>query len=286
MEMSFPLTTNTSPLFGEFVTASWLPHIQAHNASWKLAKNICKNHILPEFGSKRLTSITTDDVQKWLACTEKPTCAPSTYNRRLQVLKSIFRLARENGLLIESPTSGIHTKRIKKTRWPSLDRAHLFLLQAALEDSPKVEAKAIALLLFTGARKNEILRARWENLFLQEGVLLVSRVGIPPYRRIWLSAEAQAIFRTIPRHPDSPWIFPGRDNAKPISDIFWFWKGLRSELGLDTLSIRDLRYIFADLQLRGGMSIHTLRRSMGVKDLRELNARLLCSGVLPVIHQS
>ena len=66
--------------------------------------------------------------------------------------------------------------------------------------------------------------------------------------------------------------------AKPVSDIFLFWKELRAELGLEDLSIRDLRYVFADWQLRSGMSMPTLQRCMGIADARNLNPLLDVSG--------
>lgn len=262
-----------APRLSDFVSANWLPHIRVHNTSWKLDESICKKHIIPTFGSKALTSITEEDVRRWVAGFEKHKCALSTRNRRVQVIRSIFRLAVESCILTESPASAILTKRVKKVRWPTLDSECLTLLLDTLNRSTKREAQAIALLLLTGARKNEILHARWENLFLHEGVLLVPRIGTPPYRTIWLSEEVREIFRTILRRKDSPWIFPGRDIAKPISDIFLFWKELRTELGLETLCIRDLRYIFANWQLRAGMPMSTLKRHMGVAEMRYLNAR-------------
>lgn len=277
MEMPMTPLPNNSLLAG-FVSATWLPHIKARKASWQFEANIARNHILPVFGAQRLAAITRADVERWLAEFARRKSAPSTRNRRLHVLKSIFSLAVEKGLLSTAPTRGIQTPRVKKTCWPSLDTAHLSFLLDALSRSPKREARAIALLLLTGARKNEILHARWEHLFLEEGLLLAPRVGTPPYRKIWLSAEAREIFRAIPRHQDSPWVFPGRDSDKPVSDIFLFWKELRAELGLEALSIRDLRYVFADWQLRSGMAMPTLQRCMGVTELRDLTARQRCAG--------
>ncbi len=266
------------PSLAEFVSAAWLPHIRTRKASWKLDESIAKNHILPVFGHKSLDDILEADVQRWLTKLERQNCAPATRNRRFHVLKGIFDLAVERSLLTAAPTRQIRCARVAKTRWPSLDREHLAFLLDVLSRSGRREAKALALLLLTGARKSEILTARWENLFLEENLLLAPRTGAATWRRIWLSPEAVEIFRAIPRQEGSPWIFPGRDMAKPVSDIFLFWKELRAELGLEDLSIRDLRYVFADWQLRSGMSMPTLQRCMGITDMRELHARLLCSG--------
>ena len=266
------------PSLAEFVSAAWLPHIRTRKASWKLDESIAKNHILPVFGHKSLDDILEADVQRWLTKLERQNCAPATRNRRFHVLKGIFDLAVERGVLAAAPTRQIRCARVAKTRWPSLDREHLSFLLEVLNRSERREARALALLLLTGARKNEILTARWENLFLEENLLLASRTGTSALRRVWLSPEAAAIFRRIPRQADSPWIFPGRDKTRHVSDVFLFWKEARAVLGLEDLSIRDLRYVFADWQLRSGMALPTLQRCLGITDMRELHARLLCPG--------
>ncbi|WP_297047061.1 tyrosine-type recombinase/integrase [uncultured Desulfovibrio sp.] len=271
-------TGRDAPSLADFVRGTWLPRIRARKASWRLEENTAKNHILPVFGQERLDAIAEADVRRWLAGFERQNCAPATRNRRFHVLKGIFDLAVETGALAAAPTRRIRCPRVAKTRWPSLDRERLSRLLDFLDRSGRREARALALLLLTGARKNEILTARWENLFLEENLLLASRTGTSALRRVWLSPEAAAIFRRIPRQADSPWIFPGRDKTRHVSDVFLFWKEARAVLGLEDLSIRDLRYVFADWQLRSGMALPTLQRCLGITDMRELHARLLCPG--------
>lgn len=265
-------------LVAEFVSATWLPHTKTHKASWKLEESIAKNYILPVFGAKSLDAVSEADVQRWLDDFEKERCAPATRNRRLYVLKSIFSLAVKKGQLGESPTAHLHSSRIKKARWPSLDGEHLGDLLTALRESPRKEARAIALLLLTGARKSEILNARWENLFLEEGLLLTSVGAGGTARKVWLSADAKEILRYIPRVEGTPWIFPGRDITRPISDIFLFWKELRATLGLDDLTIRDLRYVFAEWQLRSGLSPMAVQSCLGITDMRRVNRYLVTPG--------
>lgn len=269
--------TQEPPSLADFVRAAWLPHIRTRKASWKLDENIAKNHILPVFGLKRLDAITEADVRRWLAGFERQNSAPATRNQRFHVLKGIFDLAVERGVLTAAPTRQIRCARVAKTRWPSLDREHLSFLLGILHKSDRREARALALLL-TGAHKNEILTARWENLFLDENLLLAPRTGTAVWRRIWLSPEAREIFQSIPRQAGSPWVFPGRDKTKPISDIFLFWKELRAELGLEGLSIRDLRYVFADWQLRSGMSVTSVKLCLGIGDMRHINKRMIVRG--------
>lgn len=265
-------------VLAEFVGDTWLPHVRMNKSSWKLEESIARNYILPVFGAKALSDISEADVQRWLDNFVKAGCAAATRNRRLHVLKSIFNLAAQTGRFCESPTDQLHSTRVKRTSWPALDGKRMGKLLTALNESQRREARAIALLLHTGARKSEILNARWENLFLEAGLLLTYRAEGGPGRKVWLSAEAKKILRSIPRQEGSPWIFPGRDSTRPISDVFLFWKELRSELGLGDLSIRDLRYVFAEWQLRSGISPVAIQSCLGISDMRHVNRQLVHSG--------
>lgn len=113
----------------------------------------------------------------------------------------------------------------------------------ALEKSDRPEAFALRLLLLTGGRKSEILKARWENVRLDQRLLTVplSKSGRP--RHILLSEEAIKILRALPRTPGNPWLFPGHAPGKPLSDIYRFWNELRRSLGLADVRIHDLAHL-------------------------------------------
>lgn len=105
-------------------------------------------------------------------------------------------------------------------------------------------------------------------------MLLVPRLGTLAHRKVWLSSEAQVILHAIHKCEDSPCVFLGRSGAKPISDIFQLWKELRADLGHDALSISVLRYVFADWQVRAGMSPVAVERSMGIQDMCDIEEHM------------
>lgn len=251
-----------SSLLADFVRDIWLPLIKTRKASWLVDERIAKKHILPALGGKYLDEIDKNTILHWLQSFDRQDCALTTRNRRLDVLKSICNLAVEKGYLLEAPTHHVPCVRVEKNEGPSLNYDKFSALLNRLKQSDKKEAKAIALLLVTGARKSEILTARWENLFPEEHVFLAPGITPSRCRKIWLSAEALRIVHSIPRHRGSPWIFPGRDVKRPISDVFLFWKELRAEFGLNTVRICDLRHIFAEWQLKSGTSPAVLQRCL------------------------
>jgi len=137
-----------------------------------------------------------------------------------------------------------------------------------LERSDRPETAALLLLLLTGARKSEILKARREHVDLERGLLTVplSKSGKP--RHISLSREAAAVIRSLPRIPGVPWLFPGRAPDKPLSDIYLFWNGLRRRIGLDDVRVHDLRHTFAGFLVTAGHSLYEVQKLLGHSDPR------------------
>lgn len=125
------------------------------------------------------------------------------------------------------------------------------------------KAKILCLLALTGARKSEILRAKWEYLDKTRHILKVPLSKSGKSRSIILSAEALAVFESIRPLGASPWIFPGRDPAKPISDIFDYWNKIRRELNLEAVRVHDLRHTFASVLVNSGHSLYEVQKLLG-----------------------
>ena len=200
--------------------------------------------------------------------------APATCNRILAVFKTVCELAERKGLIQpgHSPCDGVKPFKIlvQKENHLSGEQAKILkkALEKILETAPVQAAVVILLLLLTGARKREILNARWENVYLDMNLLIVPLSKSNKARHIALSSEAVEIFRTIPRQGDSPWVFPGLKPNKPLSDVFQFWKKLRKRLGFDHVRIHDLRHTYASLLVNRGHSLYEVQRLLGHSDPR------------------
>ena len=209
-------------------------------------------------------------MENWLHDLAAQGLSPATCNRNLAVFKSVCSLAMLHGVLPagQSPCAGVSAFKIHFQRERCLNLAEARRLMRALERSSRPEAAAIRLLLLTGARKSEILKARWENVRLDQRLLTVplSKSGKP--RHILLSDEAVAVIRSLPRAPGCPWLFPGHAPGKPLSDIFLFWRTLRRGLGLADMRIHDLRHSFASFLVNAGHSLYEVQKLLGHSDPR------------------
>ena len=72
--------------------------------------------------------------------------------------------------------------------------------------------------------------------------------------------------------------FSGQGQYKAPFEHFSFRERIASELGLEALKRRDLRYVFADWQFRCGVAMPAPQRCMCINNMRDSNARHLCAG--------
>ena len=258
-----------SPNVDDFVARIYLPHVQVRKRSWSVDERIARQYISPAFGQRQLAGIRRCEVETWLHGLSAR-LAPATCNRILAVFKTICSLAGLHGLLPagQSPCLGVPSFKICTPRERYLSREEARRLRRVLEKSERLEALAIRLLLLTGARKSEVLKARWEHVRLDLRLLLVPLSKSGKSRHIPLSDAALEVIRALPRHPGCPWLFPGRTREKPLSDIYFFWNRLRRSIGLADVRIHDLRHTFASFLVNAGHSLYEVQRLLGHVDPR------------------
>lgn len=248
----------------DFFSDSYLPSARARKRSWKTDEGIFIRHILPHLGNRKITRVTFGDVAAWLEGRSAAGYAPATCNRMLAVLRAVFSLALQRGDISgRSPCAGVRPFRVPGGRERFLGRGEARRLFDELGRRPCQEAAAVRLLLLTGARKGEIIRARWRDVDLERRILTVpiSKSGRP--RHIHLSAAAVAVLRRLSSKGCSDWLFPSRKPDRPITDIFYFWSALRRRLNLDDVRIHDLRHTFASILVSSGQSLFVAQALLG-----------------------
>ena len=252
-----------------FVEDIYLPHMRLRKRSWTVDARLASRFIYPTFGNREIRNIRAIEVERWLdRLTNK--LAPSSCNRILAVFKTICSLAVRQGIVpaSASPCSGVFSLKLQTPRERYLSPDEAVRLMTILEQSERQEAQALRLLLLTGARKSEILKARWENVHLDLHMISVPISKSGKTRYIFLSDAARDILAGLKSRGKSPWLFPGRSPRKPISDIFAYWKEVRDELNLADVRIHDLRHTFASFLVNAGHTLYEAQKMLGHADPR------------------
>jgi integrase len=142
------------------------------------------------------------------------------------------------------------------------------LLKALDTDVNQTAAQSIKLLLLTGARRNEITRAKWEYINWQKKTLLVpcSKSGRP--RLIQLNSAALELLRSLPRQPGNAFIFPSSVTGRPSASLHFPWTRIRKRAGLTGFRLHDLRHSFASFLVNKGVSIYVVQGLLGHANVR------------------
>ena len=248
--------------FGTFIEKHYLPHAKSRKRSWQTEDGILRRHILPAFSEAKLAAITRFALTRWLEGLRDKGFAPATCNRALFLVKYAFNCARRWGFIADSPARDVPALPEKefRERYLSEEEARR-LLEALACDKDQQAAQVVRLLLFTGARKSEILAARWQNVDMARRMLTVPLSKSGKARHIPLSNAALQVLAEIPRR--SEWLFPSSRNSSHISTIYDAWNRVRHRAGLKDMRLHDLRHSFASFLVNSGCSLYEVQKILG-----------------------
>ena len=226
-------------------------------------KSMLKNYILKEFGVRRVTSITTEDIQRLHAGMNQKKIRS---NRILSLLHKMFSLAIQWKWCTENPAAGIKKyPEDKRTRWLQEKEIKKLIKVLNTYPDPKV-ANILRLLLLTGARKHEILSATWDQFDLKKGVWtkLAHTTKQKKTEHCPLSSAVLDILNTMHKaKTDSPFLFPGKIEGQPIKDIKKSWVTIKKQANLEDFRIHDLRHTYASHLVSSGLSLSIVGKLLG-----------------------
>lgn len=233
--------------------------------SYKEDKRMIEKIILPALGNQQIMHVSRRAIEDLHHQLEKTS---TQANRVLSVLSKMFTLAQEWSWRSDHPVKGI--KRYdEQTRDHWLQKEELSRFWETIDCYPSHRAAlAIKLLIYTGARKNEALKATWDQFDLERQVWTKPSGSTKQKKQhhIPLSEQTLEVLKTLQglRNNDSPYLFPGKVENKPLEDIKRFWSKIKKEAELgDDIRIHDLRHTYASHLVSSGMSLTIVGQLLG-----------------------
>lgn len=254
------------PTFAEFIAQDFLPHIRTYKRSWKSDVSLLNNHLLPVLGRQHLDAITRRDIQRLVTSRLDMGKAPGTCDRMLILTRYIYSLALKWKVpgVKENPAKEVDLLKVDNQRERFLSEAEVRRLYTALMGSEHPMLRFIVpMLLLTGARKREVLDARWQDFDRENRTwrIPVTKNGRP--RTVPMSDGVLAILDAVPRYPACPHVFANPETRKPYVTIHKAWDAVRSRAGLRDVRMHDLRHSFASFLINGGRTIYEVQHLLG-----------------------
>jgi len=226
-----------------------------------------KAHILPAWGTHKISSITRQDVVSLHAKIGKNLYRgkPTIYeaNRVLSIVSKLFNFAIHIGMIDAghpNPASGIERFK-EQTRDRFVESHELPELIRAIDNEANQYARyALWLYLLTGSRKEELLNAKWGDIDFnrKEWRLPDTKNGKTHY--LPLSAAGMAVLEQIPRLEGNPYIIVGKNPGCHLVNIDKAWQRVRKQAGVEDVHIHDLRRTVGSWLAQSGNSLHLIGR--------------------------
>lgn len=270
-----------TPVFADFLMGQYMPHVRSYKRSHDTDLSVIRNHIQPAFGHLRMSDIKKLDITEFVRKKVEEGLAPGTINRLVVLIRYSFNLAIqwETTGIKDNPARGIRPLRENNKIERYLSDEEAMRLKEALTDSINPMLPVIvAMLLVTGARKREVLDARWEDIDLRNQVWRIPTPKSGQTRHIPLTDPVMRVLGLAKQRLSEvmgsaqaercPWIFPNPKTAKPFVSIFIAWNSARIKAGVPDVRIHDLRHTFASTLVNSGVPIYEVQKILGHQHIR------------------
>ena len=259
------------PTFSDFVAERYLPYAKTRKRSWRIDETMLRHHLLPTFGQQRMNRITRSEVAAFHHALLGKNYAAGTCNRMLVLLRFIFNCAIRWDVLPpkSNPCDGVELFEDHGARERYLTAEEVQRLFDELDRNRNVQVgQVIRLLLYTGARKREILDAQWSEIDFRRRLLTIpaARSKSKKPHHIPLSDAAVELLQSLPRDANVPWVFCNPKTGRPPTSIFCAWDTIRKKVGLAEVRLHDLRHSYASFLVNAGRSLYEVQKLLGHHD--------------------
>jgi integrase len=219
------------------------------------------NRILPKFGDRDVASITRKEIDLFH---KSMSDTPYEANRTLALLSTMFNIAILDEVRSDNPIKGIDRfKEKKRERYLNDEEAGRLEAAMVVAETDHYETVAqIRLLLLSGARRNELLEAKWEDFDFPQ--------------LMWNKPDTKTGAHTTPINTVAAAILLDlqQRSGRRKGDIFTLslagrvtalkrlWKQIQEEAGFRA-RIHDLRHNFASLIASNGGTLYEISKLLG-----------------------
>ena len=219
-----------------------------------------KKYLKDQFGNKEPMELILLDIDRLRIKLFKK-LSPQSVKHILTLLDRIINFGVKRNLC--SPLS-FHIKKpqVNNLKTEDLNPEQLKSLLEAIDKDDNIHAKNIMkLALFTGMRRGEMFKLKWEDIDFDRGFINIRGPKGGRDQKIPLNNEAQTLLQGHPRE-DSEHVFPGRGGRQRVT-INEAVNRIKENAGLpeDFRPLHGLRHVYASMLASSGqVDMYTLQK--------------------------
>ena len=259
------VAVNQIPTLEEFAQNDYIPYVKTYKKSWNMDISRIRNHILPKFGKVLMSDVEKRDVVE-LINTQITTHKPGSINRVVILLRYMYNLAIKWEVtgVIRNPTAGIPLLKENNQVERFLSSLEAKALLRSIKHSRNTMLQyIIPMLILTGARKREVLDAKWEDLDIDCSLWRIPNTKSGKARIVPLSDTAVKLLTKLRQKKRCEHIFANPNTLKPYRSFYYSWHTARRDAGLEDVRVHDLRHSFASFLVNAGRSLYEVQTLLG-----------------------
>jgi integrase len=189
---------------------------------------------------------------------------PATVNRKMAMLKHLVRKANDWKMVGEGTLRTI--RKVKQLKEPPGRLRYLTgqEVQRLLAACKSHIRPIVIVALNTGMRRGEILKLKWDDVDLRNGLLLVKDTKNSESRAVPINAAVREVLAGIVRRLDSPYIFRN-PKGQPYKEVKHAFGSACRKAGIRDFRFHDLRHSAASFMAMGGVSLLAIGTILGHK---------------------
>jgi len=259
-----------TPTLSAFVEDNYLPYIKSYKRSWETDLSVLNNHILPTFGKKYMDEIERREVVTF-AAKLIGSHKPASVNRIVVVLRFIYSLALrwDTPGVRGNPCTGVkgYEENNKRERYLTEDETKRLIEAVQHSENPSLKF-IIVMLILTGARKGEVLTARWNQFNLEQRLWRIPLPKSGKARHIPINDGLMELLRVLPHFEYTDYLFVNPQTRRPFRTFFNAWDQARKKAGLPDVRVHDIRHSYASYLINNGRSLYEVQRLLGHSQIK------------------
>lgn len=259
----------------QFLVQKYLPYVRSYKRSWISDESMVRVHLVPALGHIAMARISALDISAFIECMKQKKLAPGTINRALVLIHYAYKLANrwsEPGVSLDSFNGMRYLKNDNRIERYLTAEQSSQLLEAVRSSHNTVLPTIISFLIYTGARKREVLEAKWTDIDWVQRSWKISKNKSNKIRHVPLSLGAIDTLMLVRAHrlfdEKCEYIFANPQTSKPFTSFFVSWDAARKRAGLPDLRVHDLRHSFASFLVNAGRSLYEVQELLGHADIK------------------
>lgn len=224
--------------------------------------------ILHDIGSSHISAIKNELA---IGKTSRGTRSKATVNRYLAAISHVYTVAiKEWEWVHDNPVSRISKFKEDRGRTRYLSENEIKrLLDVCQCFNHRYMYPIVVLALSTGARKNEILSLKWDNVDFERGVIRLDETKNGDQRGLPLEGHAYDLLYDLFKNKKiySDYLFPSSTVSKPVC-IKKSWPKVLKQANIENFRFHDLRHTAASYLAMDGASSTDIAEILGHKTLQ------------------